>query len=163
MDQTKTTSQQVDQYYSEQFLAATIPADAEATWVKSLSDIATLPDASVAYVVLDRTLNRTIDYMALMAEAYRVLKPGGILVMTVTALSVSATEKEWYWGFTGAAGEFIVSKFFPREHISMKTYGNVLSGRFLIQGKPAPELSPRELNFTDERLPIVTGIRAEKH
>lgn len=151
-------------YYAMSFFRDADPYRGQVLLVTSLDEVRNKSSTSVDTVILDRLLNRTLDYEYLMAEAYRILKPGGQLLATVVALAPSCDEQgeEQYWGFTQDAARFLTEKYFAREAITLTVYGNVLAGRFLLKRRPAAELSHKELSFTDERWPVVTGIKAIK-
>jgi hypothetical protein len=73
------------------------------TFVADLADGAGLPDEAFDCVVLTQTLHLVFDVHAAARTLHRVLKPGGVLLLTVPGISPVSTDEwasTWYWSFT---------------------------------------------------------------
>jgi ubiquinone/menaquinone biosynthesis C-methylase UbiE len=59
----------------------------QATFVGDLSHAPQLPDAAFDCVVLTQTLHLIYDFKGAIATCYRILKPGGALLLTVPGIT----------------------------------------------------------------------------
>jgi hypothetical protein len=104
------------------------------------------------------------DYAA-ARTLHRILKPGGVLLLTVPGVS-SVDRGEWggtwYWSFTPASLGRLLRKQFPETAVSVTTYGNVLSATAFLYGLAEDELRPHELLACDPQIPVVVAARAVK-
>lgn len=154
----------VDEYYARIFLESY-----EKTWselvfhAKRMDTIITAESSSIKHVVADRLLNREYDVDRVIREIARVLEPGGIVYTTLLSVAPELSSSPGnLWGFTHASAKYLFGKYFHLADMSVKTYGNVLSGRFLMEGKPASQLTLRELSAVDPHFPVVVGVVAIK-
>jgi hypothetical protein len=100
-----------------------------------------------------------------MGTLYRILKPGGVLLVTVpgiTPISKDEWAKSWYWSFTTLSVGRLLDEFFPPETIHVEACGNVLAATAFLQGITAGELKPEELQFRDQQYEMLITARAAK-
>jgi hypothetical protein len=105
------------------------------------------------------------DTRAVIANAHRILRPGGTLLVTVPALSriVQGVGLHTdYWRFTVASCAALFGEVFGAEQIEVRSYGNVLTAISFLSGLAYEELSPRELETNDEYFPVIIFVRAVK-
>lgn len=115
-------------------------------------------DNSYDCIILTHVLGLIDDYTSAIKEIYRILKPNGVLLYTGSCLGPILGEKV-YWRFTRDSVNYIFSKSFKPGNILIKTYGNVLSGKYFWVGMAQEELSSNELNYNDSRYAcIVTAV-----
>lgn len=113
--------------------------------------------------VLTQTLQFIYDTRAALAHARRILRPGGVLLATMPALSrVDRRYTNDYWRFTVASCSALVGEVFGPEHISVHSYGNVLTAIAFLAGMAHEELSQRELDAQDRFFPLIIAVRAVK-
>jgi hypothetical protein len=67
-----------------------------------------------------------------------------------------------YWRFTAMACKTLFLELFAADRLSIRIYGNVLAGTAFWNGMAAEELSSDELDFRDDRFPVIIAIRAVK-
>ena len=116
--------------------------------------------------VLTQTLGVIYDVRAALANAYRLLKPGGVLLCTLPAAGRISYEGPAldgdYWRFTEASIRRLFGEVFPVDAFEVSGFGNVLAGAAFLYGLAPHELTRDELEFTDPFFPIVYGVRAVK-
>jgi glycosyltransferase involved in cell wall biosynthesis len=134
-------------------------------------NIVTLDDAdrmlSHTYdcIILPQTLQYTYDIKTALITLHRILKHGGVLLSTVSGISRNKKEDHdvnRFWSFTALSAYKLCSEVFPESHISVSSYGNVMTATALMHGLAAEELSPRQLDFNDPLYQVVVTIRAVK-
>lgn len=142
------------------------PGTPEATVVGDLTDPSTLPADAFDCFICAQTLQYTFDVSRAVEGAHHVLRPGGVLLLTVPGISQisrkdSAAYGE-YWRFTVSAVERLLSAVF-RGGVEVRSYGNVLSATALLRGIAQEELpDPSLLDRTDPEYPVIVAAIARK-
>lgn len=137
----------------------------EATIVADLAVGDGIPDSFFDCFILTQTLQYIYDLRAAVAQCERLLRPGGVLLVTVPALSRIAHHGglEWdYWRFTGASCRRLFGEVFGDENVAVRTYGNVLTGAAYYRGSAMEEIPRRKLDVHDPYFPSVVTVRAVK-
>jgi SAM-dependent methyltransferase len=141
------------------------PGNRQATIIADL----TAADAIVAdqfdCFVLTQTLQFIYNIRAAVQHAHRVLRPGGVLLATVPAVSRIAPRyglKTDYWRFTTASCLALFGEVFGAEQVIVRSYGNVLAGIAFLTGMAYEELSRSELETHDAYFPLIIAVRAVK-
>jgi hypothetical protein len=139
------------------------PANRRATLIADLSAANAISDDRFDCFVLTQTLQFIYDYRAAVAHAWRMLRPGGVLLATVPSISrIDRRLDSDYWRFTSAACTALFGQQFGAEHIQVRSYGNVLAAIAFLAGMAHQELSAAELTAHDEHFPVIIAIRAVK-
>lgn len=112
--------------------------------------------------ILTQTLQFIYDTRAALAHAHRILRPGGVLLVTVPAVSRLDRRLVDYWRFTVASCSALFGEVFGQPHVAVYAYGNVLTSMAFLTGMAYEELSRRELEAHDERFPVIIAVRATK-
>jgi SAM-dependent methyltransferase len=136
-----------------------------ATIIADLTRADAIQDATYDCFILTQTLGVIYDVRAALAHAYRILKPGGVLLCTVPALGRISYEEGLdadFWRFTEASVRQMFAAVFPLAAFQITGYGNVLASAAFLFGLAPAELTAAELDVTDPFFPVVYGIRAEK-
>jgi predicted SAM-dependent methyltransferase len=133
-----------------------------ATIIADLRDARDIKDNTYDCVIATHTFGVIDEYQKAIAECYRILKPGGVLLSTVASLGVAAELNLSYWRFTTTSARYAFGKIFSPDHVVVQSYGNVLSGQAYWVGLSTHELTEEELAHNDPRYSIVVGIRAVK-
>ena len=139
------------------------PANKKATLIADLSAGHSIPSDSFDCFILNQTLQLIYDVKSAIDHSYRILRPGGVLLVTVPALSRLAGQGFTdYWRFTPTSCARLFGEVFGEEHVSVSVFGNVLSAVAFLEGMACEEFSKHELDQVDERYPLLLAIRAVK-
>jgi SAM-dependent methyltransferase len=138
------------------------PANAAATVIADLTAADTIPSNEYDCFVLTQTLQFIYDTRAALAHAHRILRPGGVLLATMPSVSRIDPQLVDYWRFTVASCRLLFAELFGAEHVTVRSYGNVLAGIGFLTGMAYEELSLRELDVQDEYFPVIIAVRAVK-
>ncbi len=137
----------------------------KATYVGDLSNASTLPDNTFDCIILTQTLQFIYDYQKAIATCFRVLKPGGSLLLTVPGIS-HIPQDEWgkycCWSFTETSIQKVTSGHFGCDHIQTETYGNVLVATAFLYGMGRYELHDATLNAHDPHYQVIITAACRK-
>ncbi len=141
------------------------PANPHATIIADLAAADSIPTGRFDCFVLTQTLQFIYDTRAALTHAHRILRPGGVLLVTVPAVSridaKSGIDTD-YWRFTVASCARLFGDVFGPEQVSVVSYGNVLAAIAFLAGMAAEELAEHELEANDPYYPMLIGVRAVK-
>jgi glycosyltransferase involved in cell wall biosynthesis/SAM-dependent methyltransferase len=142
------------------------PGNPVATLVGDLTAADNIPDDYFDCVVLTQTLQVIYNVPAAINTLYRILKPGGVALVTIPGISpVSRYDMErwgYYWSFTTASARRLFEEVFPRECIQVEAYGNVLTSVAFLMGMAVEELRQQEMDTRDPAYELLITIRAVK-
>jgi glycosyltransferase involved in cell wall biosynthesis len=136
-----------------------------ATLVGDLATGGHLPSGAFDCIVLTQTLHLVFDVAAATATLHRLLRPGGVLLLTVPGVSsVDRGEwrDRWHWSFTPASLRRVLAEHFPAWALSVTSYGNVLTAVAFLHGLAASELTGAEFAVVDPHYPVIVAARAVK-
>jgi len=114
-------------------------------------------------IILTQVLGMIDDIHAVISECYRVLKPGGTLLLTSSSLSPAYNQGTSYWRFTISSIRYLLRKQFRPEDCEVISFGNVLAGQCFWVGMAQEELTKEELDYNDTRFPVIIAACATKH
>jgi glycosyltransferase involved in cell wall biosynthesis len=136
-----------------------------ATIVGDLSVPGVLPEGAFACLVVTQTLHLIYDMHAAVAEMYRALKPGGVLLLTCPGISQvdrgdwGAT---WFWSITRPAAERMFADVFGATNVSVEARGNVYAAVCFLEGLALEEVDTAKLDVFDASYPVIVTVRARK-
>ncbi len=137
-----------------------------ATIVADLSDGAGIPSDAFDCVIATQTLQLIFDVHRAVGTLRRILKPGGVVLLSVPGLSkmTSASDGRWHyqWGFTSASLRRSLGEVFGDSQVEVETRGNVLAAIAFLHGVAAEELSTAELEYRDPDYEVLLLARARK-
>jgi SAM-dependent methyltransferase len=136
-----------------------------ATFVDDLASGERLPSNAFDCVILTQTLHLIFDVPAAVRTVHRILKPGGVALMTVPGISQihgGRWRGTWYWTFTPAAVRRLLASVFPPAEIQVDAAGNVFAACAFLQGMAQEELTAAELDTDDPLYPVIVTARARK-
>jgi peptidoglycan/xylan/chitin deacetylase (PgdA/CDA1 family) len=137
--------------------------NAGATILADLRAVAHLPDSLYDCIVLTQTLHVIPEMTEAVAECHRLLRPGGVLLTTLPALSRVCLEYGRdgdFWRVTPAGARRLFEPVFGVD-VEVTTFGNALAGSAFLHGVGAAE-APRDLDIADPYNPMLVGVRARK-
>ncbi|NML67128.1 glycosyltransferase [Hymenobacter sp. RP-2-7] len=138
----------------------------QATLVGDLSAAPHIPDNTFDCLVLTQTLHLIYDFKSALQTCYRILKPGGTLLLTVpglTPIDRGEWKKTWYWTFTDTALERLLAETFPAGDVEISSFGNVRVATAYLYGLGLPEIDRASLAYYDPQFQVINAVKAVKH
>jgi SAM-dependent methyltransferase len=164
-----------DDVYTRQFGAANVArvdvlnltADSpHATIIASLSDGEQIPSDTFDCIICTQVLLLVYDVRAAIRTIYRILKPGGVVLVTVPGIQkISRGDMVIggdYWRFTSLSLRRLFEEVFPDSCITVKASGNILAAVAFLHGMAVEDLRRRDLECEDPDFPISIALRAVK-
>ena len=143
-----------------------VEGNPDATIIADLSSADHLPSNAFDTIIFTQTLQFIYDIKSTVATLYRILKPGGVILATASGMAQISREdfEQWgeYWRFTSMSMRLLFEEVFPKENVSAKTYGNVLSAISFLQGLAVEDLKKKEVDANDPNYELIIAIRAVK-
>jgi glycosyltransferase involved in cell wall biosynthesis len=136
-----------------------------ATIIADLSNAPQLPDNSFDCIVLTQTLQFIYNAKDALKTCFRILKPGGVLLMTVpgiTQISQDQWSKSWHWSFTENSVSKLLLESFSPEKVKNEVFGNVLTASAFLFGMGLPELTKEQMDFPDPNFQVIITSVAVK-
>ena len=140
------------------------PANTAATIVADLANARSIGDDTFDCFILTQTLQYIRRPQDAVRHAHRILRPGGVLLVTVPSIirvDPDAPDND-RWRFTQASCHELFRERFGAEQIEVSTGGNVLAAIAFLSGLAAEEFSAAKLRVRDPLFPVVVLVRAVK-
>lgn len=137
----------------------------KATFVGDLTNASHLPANSFDCIILTQTLHLIYNPKDALENCYRVLKPGGTLLLTVPGIShIHHGEwgRIWMWSFTQVSISRMLKEVFKPEDVFVNTYGNVLVATAFLYAMGVSELTQKQLDKTDPQYQVIIVATATK-
>jgi SAM-dependent methyltransferase len=137
------------------------------TIVGNLETGENIPADTFDCFICTQTLNLIYDLESALRHAYRCLKPGGVLLVTVAAITPFAREEQvdWnaYWRLTSPVMRRLAAvSLGAAANVVVAGHGNVLAAASYLFGLASSELTPAELDMTDGGYEVIVTLRAVK-
>ncbi|MDG2168610.1 MAG: glycosyltransferase [Opitutales bacterium] len=143
-----------------------LPGNPAATIVGDLSNTDLIPANSFDCVILNQTLLTKSDHDAAIKSIYRILKPGGTALVTLTGISPEQSSDQGssndLCSYTSSSSIELFKRHFPESSLTLQTFGNVLAATSFLHGISAEELKTSELDHLDSQYPIILALTATK-
>lgn len=137
-----------------------------ATLVGDLADGSGLPSDAFDCVILTQTLQLVYDVEAAVATLHRLLRPGGVALVTVPGISRMTGDEEGHWGyfwsFTTLSARRLFAERFGADNVEARARGNVLAAVAFLHGLAADEVDREALDHTDSDYEVLVTVRAVK-
>ena len=125
-----------------------------------------IPENAVDCFILTQTLLCTFDIFSSAKNAIKILKPGGVLLLTVPGITqISRYDYErWgqYWSFTDQSIRKLFENLVPSENIVVNTYGNVKVTTAFLYGLALHEVRKKHLDQVDPDYQLVITALVRK-
>jgi hypothetical protein len=122
-----------------------------------------LPGERFDCIVLTQTLHLLEDLSTAVDNLWNALVPGGVLLVTVPALSRYDPIEHDYWRFTPAGLRSLLQSTLPeRADIEVRAFGNAIAGAASFLGLSVEDLGIAYLNDDDASFPVLVGARVHK-
>lgn len=141
------------------------PGNPAATIVADLTRADHIPERTFDCIVLTQTLQMIFDVQAALHHVSRILRPGGVFLLTsggITKIARWEGRDPWgeYWHFTSQSVMRLLREFFPADCVEVRSYGNVLSAVAALYGLAAEDLSRDDLSYHDPDFEVLVAARA---
>jgi SAM-dependent methyltransferase len=137
-----------------------------ATIIGDLRQLTAIADNTYDCFILTQTLQYIDDLDAAACECHRILKPGGVLLITLPCLGkVEGLEPNVsgnFWRFTPHAARYLFKKVFPEATLDVQSHGNARAGMAFWVGLCQEDFSLRQLTHHDPAFPVIVTVRAVK-
>ncbi len=133
-----------------------------------LAQTISVPESAFDCIICTQTLLLIYDYASAIRSLHKMLKPGGVLLVTIPGICRSiprsmlgGADNDW-WRFTGSSARRIFAEAFEDENMIVETYGNVLTATAFLHGLVQEELALSELEFHDPDYEVIIGVKVTK-
>lgn len=143
-----------------------VEGNPKATIVADLACGDSIPSDTFDCVIFTQTLQHIYDVRAAIRTLHRILKPGGVSLVTVPGISqISRYDMDrWgdYWRFTTLSARRLFEEAFPVTSVTVKAYGNVFAAIAFLHGLVTEDLRQEELDYPDPDYEVLITVRAVK-
>jgi glycosyltransferase involved in cell wall biosynthesis/SAM-dependent methyltransferase len=134
----------------------------QATLVADLTKPNDIPSDLFDCIICTHVLHIIPELHKAVAELYRILKPGGVLLVAVPQASMCDPGYHELWRFTAEGLGWVLGRAFGAEQTTVRAYGNSLTTAGEIRGLVAAEFTQAELDTHDPRFAVEVCARAVK-
>jgi len=138
----------------------------DATIVADLSHAGDIPSDTFDCIICTQTLLLIYDVRAAIRTLHRILRPGGVALVTIPGISpiCSPDIHLWgdYWRFTSLSARRLFEEAFAAADVTVEAHGNVLAAVAFLHRLGAEELRPRDLDLHDPDYELLITVRAVK-
>lgn len=139
--------------------------NAQATLYGDLRDLKDIKTGTYDCIILTQVLQFIDDFEAGVRECHRILKKGGVMLVSVPAVSradVASGVDNDFWRFTRAGARYMFAKVFDSKNVQAESHGNVLAGVAFWVGAVQEDLTKEDLAYNDPNFPVLITVRAVK-
>jgi SAM-dependent methyltransferase len=133
-----------------------------ATIIADITKSNNIPSNLFDCIICTYVLNVIFEVDEAISELYRMLKPGGVLLVAVPQFTMLAIQWHDVWRFTPEGLYRVLTKVFGSDDVRVRAYGNSLTAAGDIRALVADEFTKAELEYYDPRFAIVVCARAVK-
>jgi SAM-dependent methyltransferase len=142
------------------------PESPNATIIADLTNADHVESDSFDCIICTQTIHLIYEIDAAIATLSRIVKPGGIVLVTVPGISqISRYDMDrWgdFWRFTSASIERLFKNTLSFLEVEVTVFGNVLAAIAFLHGVAAEELTPQELELVDPDYQLLLAVKARK-
>ncbi len=136
-----------------------------ATITADLTKADHLPSDRFDCILFTQSLQMIYELKIALRTLHRILKPGGTLLLTshgISKIGRRLGRDGWgeYWHITAQSADFLFAETFPKAHVEVSTYGNVLTAMCSLHGMCAEEIPASDLDVCDPDFELLVTVRA---
>jgi SAM-dependent methyltransferase len=143
-----------------------VPGSARATMVLDLVNTDEAPSNRFDCIICTQTLHLIYDLKSAIRSLHKMLKPGGILLLTAPTISaISRWDMDRHgdhWRFTSATIRRLFDEVFEGAELDLRIHGNVYAATAFLHGLAVEELDPEKLAHCDPDYEMLIGLRVKK-
>jgi glycosyltransferase involved in cell wall biosynthesis/SAM-dependent methyltransferase len=139
--------------------------NAKATFTGDITHVPQIPSDAFDCIIFTQTLHLIYDFTSALKTCYRILKPGGCLLLTVPGISHidrGLWRDYWLWSFTDVSIRRIMAETFNGSSVKVTTYGNVYVAAAFLYGMGLPEFQKKFLFHHDASYQVIISAAAIK-
>lgn len=136
-----------------------------ATITADLADAPHVPADTFDCILCPQTLQYIYELRAAVRTLHRILKPGGVLLVTLPAISHTCDVvwgDSWCWHFTPVSARLLFTEVFGADQVQVEAHGNVLAAVAFLHGMAVEELRQEELDYRAPGYDVSITVRAVK-
>jgi Methyltransferase domain len=139
----------------------------DTTIVADLTAADHVPSNTFDCIIFTQTLQMIYDMHAALRHLHRILKPGGVLLLTshgISKIGRRLGRDGWgeYWRITTQSAERLFADTFDGADVQVGSYGNVLTACCCLHGIVSEDLTPADLDINDPDYEVIVTVRAVK-
>lgn len=144
-----------------------VETNPEATIIADLNDADHIPANSFDCIIFTQVLHLIYDVRSVLKTLYRILAPGGTLLITVPGItSISNADHfdggNWRWSFTSVSIRDLWKETCGEGQLEVTAHGNILVAISFLQGLATEELRKKELDYKDPNYEVLLTIKISK-
>ncbi|HMD83184.1 MAG TPA: methyltransferase domain-containing protein [Terriglobia bacterium] len=117
-------------------------------------------------ILCTQVLQYVYDLKAAVRTLYRILKPGGVALVTAPGIQmidrVDMENEGEFWRFTELCLRRLFEEVFPKGQVDVQAYGNVLAAVAFLHGFAVEDLRREDLEYCDPDFEVTISLRAAK-
>ncbi len=137
----------------------------KANIISDIQDVSIVADNTYDCLVVTQMIQFLPSPEKAVKEAFRMLKPGGVLLTTAPCLSkidpIAGVDND-YWRFTQASAKKVFGSVFGEENTEVHMYGNLLLCIAFLQGLAQCDIKQNEFDYYDPDFPLLVCVKAKK-
>lgn len=142
------------------------PGNARATMVLDLVNTDEAPSDRFDCIICTQTLHLIYDLKSAIRSLHKMLKPGGVLLLTaptITAISRWDMDRHGdHWRLTSVTIRRLFEEVFEGAELDLKIHGNVYAATAFLHGLAVEELDREKLAYFDPDYEMLIGLRVKK-
>lgn len=116
--------------------------------------------------IITQTLMFTFDLQSVAQNIYKLLKHGGVAIVTVSGISPISVYDESNWGsyytFHQGAMRKLFEPLFGKENVIVNSFGNVKTAMGLLYGLCQEDLQEQDFLVNDHQYPVIISAILKK-
>jgi SAM-dependent methyltransferase len=135
-------------------------ANPNATVIADLASADAVAAESYDCFILTQTLTYIFDVTAAVRHTHRILRPGGVALVTVPTVSRLCPPLTDHWRFTPAGCQRLFGDVFGSGAVEVRAHGSAGTGAAFLMGLAYEELPQSVLDHDDAQFPVLVTVRA---